>query len=175
VSKIKADCSCTSVSEVKRPIAPGDSAAILVTFKTGRYNGLVKKMAKAYTDDPETPICNLKFTGMVVKQGEPTANVGITPHKLSWTINNGKLMPDVDTLRILNKGVDDISVAILHAPEEIVTKIDIAHKIGPKDVASLILHLSQGPMSPALEALSITLGFIGQDTTTITIPIEIKK
>ena len=56
VTKINAGCSCTSTSEIKDPIAPGDSAAIVITLKSGRYRGKIKKTTEVYTDDLANPM-----------------------------------------------------------------------------------------------------------------------
>ncbi len=175
VSKIKAGCSCTTVSRIEQPIAPGDSAAIIVTFKSGRYHGRVKKATEVHTDDPETPVHHLRIMSNVVRPGEPTGDVSVMPQKLTWKIDNGIITGDADTLRIANNGADVLAVAVVHAPEETVTRIDFPRRVAPGEAADLILHISQEPMPAESGWLSTTLAFAGQDTTVITISIEIKK
>jgi hypothetical protein len=175
VLKIKAGCSCTSVSEIERPIAPGDSAAVAVTFKSGRYHGSVKKTTKVYTDNPEASIHHLPIMANVVKAGEPTDDVSVTPQKLTWKIDNEIIESDTDTLRITNNGAGILAAIIMHSPEELVTEMDLPRSIAPAEAADLILHISKEPIPGESKGLSTTIAFVGQDTTFITIPIEIKK
>ncbi len=175
VLKIKAGCSCTSVSKIEQAIAPGDSAAIVVTFKSGRYRGRVKKTTKVYTDDPEASVYHLPIMANVVKEGEPTDDVSVTPQKLTWKMNNGIIEVDVDTLRITNNGASILAAIVLHAPEKIVSEINLPRSIAPAEAIDLILHISKEPMPGELGWLSTTLAFAGPDTTVITIPIEIEK
>jgi hypothetical protein len=175
VLKIKAGCSCTSVSKVEQPIAPGDSAAIVVTFKSGRYHGRVKKTTKVYTDDPEASVHHLPIIANVVKEEEPTDDVSVTPQKLTWKKDDGIIAVDADTLRITNNGTSILAATVLHAPEKIVTEIDHPQSIAPGEAADLILHISKEPMPDESGWLSTTLGFTGPDTTVITIPIEIEE
>lgn len=175
VLKIKAGCSCTSVSKIEQPIAPGDSAAIVVTFKSGRYHGRVKKTTKVYTDDPEASVHHLPIIANVVKAGEPTDDISVTPQKLTWKMDKGIIAVDADTLRITNNGASILAASVLHAPEKIVTEIDLPRSIAPSEATDLILHISNEPMTGESGWLSTTLAFTDPDTTVITIPIEIEK
>jgi hypothetical protein len=175
VLKIEPGCSCTSVSDIRGPIDPGDSAAIVVTFKSGRYHGLVKKAAKVHTDDPEMTAQNVRIVSNVVRAGEPTGSISVVPQNLTWRIKNGIIVADADTLRITNDSAGVLAVALLYAPEEFVTKMNIPPSIGSGEAADLILHISKKAVLAESGWLSTTLAFAGKDTTIITIPIEIEK
>ena len=174
VTKIKPGCSCTSVSELDRPIAPGDSAAIMVTFKSGRYHRKTKMTTKIHTNDPETPVQDLRIFTYVVKRGDETGPVSVEPQKLTWEVERQNDPVTVDTLKIDNHGTDSLIVAVRHAPEGIAERIAFPEGtlLGPK--AELSLHLTREPFPDESNGPSLTLAFIGRDTTLMTIPIQIK-
>jgi hypothetical protein len=173
VTKIKADCSCTGVPKVDHPIAPGDSAAIVVTFKSGRYHGLVRKSAAITTDDPDQPVWHVHFRGNVVKSDESTDEITISPQKLNWKIENGKIAQSADTVRITANGRDNLTVAILNEPREIIAQAKIPRNLDGS--ADLILIPLKEDIPDTNEWYSITLAFTGSDTTIATIPIRIEK
>lgn len=174
VSKIRAVCSCTSVSGIDEPIAPGDSAAILVTFKTGRYHSRVKKPNYVHTDDPENPAQSMQIVANVVKDDEPTGDIAIEPLRLKWKIVEGRIAPEMDSLAIVNNAENPVTVSVLHAPHSVVNAIDLPVEIAPGNAGKALLHISGEAGLSELKGLSITLSFAGQDTTIITIPIEIE-
>jgi hypothetical protein len=175
VSKIKADCSCTGVSRVDQPIAPGDSAAIALTFKSGRYHGLVRKSAEVTTDDPDAPVQHLRIISHVIKEREATGNVTSSPQKLTWKIENGNIIPAIDTLRMTNNGPESATVSILQEPGEVVSQADVPRYIGPGKTADLVLHATKKTPPGKSEWYSTTLAIAGLDTTILTIPIKIEK
>jgi hypothetical protein len=169
VSKIKADCSCTGVSEIGEPLAPGDSAAVVVTFKSGRYHGLVRKSVEVTTDDPETPIWHLRIVSHVIKPGEVAGIISITPEKL-------RLQKDAtasDTVRIAADSSDSLAIAVLQGPEGLT--LDLPPNITPGETVALAVHKPDDSMPGGPARLSATVLFVGRDTTIITIPIEIEK
>jgi hypothetical protein len=111
----------------------------------------------------------------VVRAGEPTGSISVVPQNLTWRIKNGIIVADADTLRITNDSAGVLAVALLYAPEEFVTKMNIPPSIGSGEAADLILHISKKAVLAESGWLSTTLAFAGKDTTIITIPIEIEK
>ncbi len=169
VQKIKADCSCTNVSKIEHPIAPGDSAAIILTFKSGRYLGLVKKSAEITTSDPVTPIVRLKITCNVVKDGGSTGIIAYSPRSLKI----GDAESTLDTIKFTNESPENLRISVLQEPSDI--KIEIPSSIGPGTTASMLLDNSSMPVSGEPVWSSATLAFVGKDTTIITVPMEFKK
>jgi hypothetical protein len=173
VSRVRAVCSCTSVSSIHEPIAPGDSAAILVVFRSGRYRGRVKKPNYVHSDDPEEPARLMSIVANVVENDEPTGEVAVEPRKIEWKIVDGILAVDTDTLTIVNNASDALTASILDFPDTIITAIDLPGSIAPGDTSEVVLHVSGEPGLSKLKGPSITFAFAAQDTTIITIPIEI--
>ena len=174
VSKIDAGCACTRVSEIDDPIAPGDSVPVLVTFETGRYRKGVKKAAKIHTDDPKEAIHRLRYMAYVIKPGEATGNILVMPQKLKWKIEEEAIVAGIDTLRIDNNGIDSVAIAIQNAPDDVVDRIDFPLALASGEQGNVLLQVTDC-LPEKYTAPSLTLSFIGQDTTIVTIPIEIEK
>jgi hypothetical protein len=175
VTKIDPGCACTSVSEVERPITPGDSTALIVTFQSGRYRKGVKKAAKLHTDDPNEPIQRLRYEAYVVKRGEDVGDIRIAPQSLVCRLDETTGDLEADSVTIANNGEDSLTVWILHVSEEIGDLIDIPEMLAPGQEAAGLLKPVSAPKIDKGRALSATLAFAGRDTTIITIPIETEK
>lgn len=175
VEKIKAGCSCTSVSKIDKPIAPGDSAAVDITFKSGRYLGKVKKTTEVYIKDREKPLYELHIKADVIKQGEEPGAVRVEPEKLKWEIKSQENPIAMDSLMLVNNGPDSLTVSILHLPDTIVNQVYYPETIGPKERKNLILQIEGESLKGKAKGNSITVAFYSKDTTIVTVPIEIKK
>jgi len=175
VTKIKSGCSCTSISEVDAPIAPGDSVAILVVFRSGRYLGRVQKTTKVYSDDPAAPVRHLRIKAVVVKRGEKAGCINTVPYQLKWKIENESVTREADTIVITSSADDTLSVAVLYFPTEQFDSVEHPGRIAPGEGINVVTHTSNQTLASKSEALSVTLAFTGRDTTIITIPVEIES
>ena len=174
VNKIESGCSCTSVSKIERPIPPGDSAAVTVIFKSGRYHHRVSKTTKVYTDDPLDPVRRFRIISFVFKKGEETGSVTVTPLALEWKIEKDTLFATVDTLRITNHSDRGMKMEIVHMPDELFENIIVPDDIAPGQTACLVLEIPSQTFPEAPEGLSLTMAFTGSDTTRVTVPLVIK-
>jgi hypothetical protein len=174
VLKIRADCSCTGVSKLDHPIAPGDSAAIVVSFKSGRYRGLVKKSAEITTDDPDTPVLHVRFTSVVVKSDEPFGDIAIRPRQIAWKTRYDMIESKIDTIKITNNGQENLRLAVLHWPNRLADQSGIPDRLEPGKSAALLLHHPENEPLDNAQWGSITIAFVGKDTTLATIPIKIE-
>jgi hypothetical protein len=168
------DCSCASSSKVKEPIPPGDSAAITITFRSGRYHGHVAKSVKVTTNDPERSIQRLRIQSEVIKGDDPTDSLVVTPLKLKWKLDGSRLDLTSDTISVANSGSDQFKVRLLNYPAQLVNSIDFPKNLGAHESLAFILKPADGKFSADLKGLSATFRFEGKDTTTITIPIELE-
>jgi len=175
VTKIKSGCSCTNISEVDAPIAPGDSAAIVVVFKSGRYLGRVQKTTKVFTDDPAAPVRHLRIKAVIVKRGEKAGCINAVPYQLKWKTENESIARAADTIMITSSADDTLSVAVLHFPTEQLDSVEHPGRIAPGEGINVVTHTSNQPLASESKALSMTLAFTGRDTTIITIPVEIEN
>jgi hypothetical protein len=175
VSRIASGCSCTSASEIDRPVPPGDSAAVKVTFKSGRYHHMVQKTTKVYTDDPVAPVRHLRIAAFVYKKGEEISPVSITPPILTCKIEKGVICPALDTLSITNHSDRDLKIEIEHYPGELIEKATVLYSISPGDTAQVVLKVLPKIFAVEPEGLSLTLVLTGKDTTRVTVPVEIKN
>jgi len=175
VTKIDAGCSCTSVSPVENPIAPGDSAKVLVTFNSGRYSKGVKKAAKLHTNDTETPVQRLPYTAYVVKRGDMTGDISVVPQTLTWETDKAALADRMDTVKVVNNGSDSVTVAVLCTPERIVDRVDFPRNLAPGEGGIVLLLVDDKAVPDEPGGQSVTVSFAGQDTTIVTIPIEIEQ
>lgn len=174
VEKIEVDCSCVTTSKVQEPIAPGDSTAIIFTFKSGRYHGSVAKSARITTNDPERPIQRVRTHADVIKDAEEIGTVLLEPLKLKLRAKDSHLTMVADTLEAVNIGSDSLRVALLLLPDAILKKSDLPESIAPSDTAVILLHFTGDKLSDNLNGLSATFSFGGKDTTIVTIPIELE-
>ncbi|MDD3732625.1 MAG: DUF1573 domain-containing protein [candidate division Zixibacteria bacterium] len=174
VYRIDPGCSCTGTTKIEQPILPGDSAAIEVTFKSGRYQNRVHKAAKIYTDDPIAPVRQYRIISNVFKEGEKTGDIAITPTRLTWKTELDKSTLTADTLHLSNLGDRERKITVLHYPEELVANVTSETTLAPGAGGSLILEYISGTVSENMKGLSLTLAFTGTDTTIVTVPIEIK-
>ncbi|MBN1213058.1 MAG: DUF1573 domain-containing protein [candidate division Zixibacteria bacterium] len=175
VNRIESGCSCTSVSKIERPIPPGDSAAVKVIFKSGRYHHRVSKTTKVYTNDTIAPVRHLRITAFVFKKGEETGSVSLTPAVLKWKNEKSVISPIADTLHIVNRGDRNMQIAVEHYPEELFETITVPGDIAPGQTVNLVLEVLSKTITVKPEGLSLTLAFIGADTTRVTVPLEIKN
>jgi hypothetical protein len=175
VVKIELDCSCTSVSEIEKPIDPGDSAAIVLSFKTGRYHGRVTKSARVHTDDPVRPIQRVRFQSLVIKEDEPADSVAVLPLKLKWKLEESRLALKADTVRIVNTGSIDRKIVPLLVPHEIVESLDFPKTVAGGDSVAIAMKLAKDKIPSDMKYFSTTIAFEGRDTTIVTIPIELEE
>ncbi|MFH1686316.1 MAG: DUF1573 domain-containing protein [bacterium] len=173
VSKIKAGCSCTSTSEINEPIAPGDSAAIEVTFKSGRYKGTVTKTTKVYTDENEAETFRLAIKANVVKNLADAQPIAIEPMHLKAYARDDQVRLAVDTIVVTNSGADSVTVDVLAASAGL--ELDRLPKIvGPGSRVGIPVGVRAVPSDDS-DWLSATLLVIGRDTTRVTIPVQIER
>jgi hypothetical protein len=65
ILNVQTTCGCTAPEWPKKPIAPGDSSAILVTFNSAKKIGRINKVITVYTNG-QKPEEKLKITGNVL-------------------------------------------------------------------------------------------------------------
>ena len=174
VTRIQSGCSCTSVSKIERPIPPGDSAVVKVTFKSGRYHHRVSKTTKVFTDDEVIPVRHLRITAYVFKKGEETGAVAVEPSVLKWKIEKETVNPLVDTLKVSNRSEGNLKIELEHYPGQLLEMAAIPDMLDPGESINLILKVSPGSIKEKTEGNSLTIAFIGADTSRVTVPIEIK-
>jgi len=176
VNKIKSGCSCTGVSKVEKPIPPGDSAGVTVTFKSGRYRGAVKKTTHIYTSNPDHEIYDMTIIANVLKSDQNSANINITPRKFNWKYNDENFVFDDTVININNTGPDTVMMSLLHNPNNILKPIELPPSIAPEENISIgIMPLKKISDLSDMEGVSITFAFVAGDTTRITVPIKIKQ
>ncbi len=175
VTKIKSGCSCTSVSEVEEPISPGDSAAVVVTFKSGRYLHAVQKTTKVYVNNGKSPAFKLRISAWVIKDNETTGDISVEPRKLKWPREKDNPTVKFDSLTISNFGNDTLTMSVVHLPDEVSFDIGTAPLLTPGETTSLPLQMSLQFDGTKPEGRSITLAFVGRDTTVVTVPIEVEQ
>jgi hypothetical protein len=175
VTKIKSGCSCTTISELKDPIPPGDSAAVEVTFKSGRYHKKIKKTTRVFTDDAEEPSYLLHLEARVFKRKEQPGSLRLEPVVLEWDGSPGASGPLQDTLMITNTGDVPLLPRVVHLPSEVVELSALPDRIAPGTHGDFILELRQIGNDKDYDGLFITIALDGPDTVLVTVPITLVK
>jgi len=70
IDKVTSSCGCTAVLPPKKEIAPGATAPIRVTFRSGRMKGPISKSIYVESNDPAQPKVTLTITGVVKQEVE---------------------------------------------------------------------------------------------------------
>ncbi|HDL03351.1 MAG TPA: DUF1573 domain-containing protein [candidate division Zixibacteria bacterium] len=175
VRKIESGCSCTSISRIEHPLQPGDSAAITVTFKSGRYRGMVKKTTKVYTDDPDNEVLELIITAYILKRDEESKYIRVIPPILNWKLENDRLILQDSTLDILNISPDTVSVNLLSWPGNILPPEELPSRLAPHEKRELKLRLDSKSAVPSKDEIFwIALSFAAEDTIKISVPVKLK-
>lgn len=66
IISVTTSCGCTKPDYPKRPVAPGDSAAIKVAYNPKGRPGEFSKVIKVTTNDPSHEVVKLRITGVVI-------------------------------------------------------------------------------------------------------------
>jgi hypothetical protein len=67
ISEAKAECSCTSVSWTKEPVAPGQKGSVLVVFDTAPTYDRQDRIVEVFSNDPKSPN-KIRFKGVVLNK-----------------------------------------------------------------------------------------------------------
>lgn len=176
VKKIDPGCSCTGTSSIDKPLSPGDSAVVTVTFNSGRYLHKVRKTTTVNTNDPDNQSSQFKLSAYVVEEDEPTGSIELTPRKIVWQQSKEGALKVIDTVVVRSRYSGDAVVRIERVSHPSLIAVKLPGKLQPNDQQRLIVTPGAGVRLPeGVEGLCITLSFSGKDTTTITIPIETKR
>jgi hypothetical protein len=70
VESVSTTCGCTAALAEERRVEPGGSTPLRVTFETRRYSGKVERRVLVRSNDPETPLLEVRLSATV---GDGTA------------------------------------------------------------------------------------------------------
>jgi hypothetical protein len=70
IESVSTTCGCTAALPEARRIEPGGATPLRVTFETRRYSGRVERRVLVRSNDPKTPLVELRVRAKV---GEGTA------------------------------------------------------------------------------------------------------
>ncbi len=173
VTKIKIGCSCTKIGEIDNPIDPGDSVAIDITFKSGRYKHRIKKTTIIYTDDPNTAPWDLVIRAEVVKRDESMGAVEVSPRRLAHDKNTLSASHAPDTLIFTNRGDEDLKLILVEPEGSIYSSIDLPPTLKPGESGPVVVAWIKERTGDAYQGAVITFAAVGKDTTRVSVPVEI--
>jgi len=174
VTKIEPGCSCTSVTELTEAIAPGDSAAVKITLKSGRYVNKVRKTTKVYTDGSDEPAFLLTIQTRVIKRGELAGSYQLSPPVLEFKTESGRPTGRSDTVLLTNKSDHAVSLRTVYYPEACIKTVQLPEQIQPGASGAVTIEIDENQQAEMKDGWSLTLAIESSDTTLVTIPIEIK-
>jgi hypothetical protein len=67
ISEAKAECSCTSVTWTKEPVAPGQKGSVIVVFDTAPTYDRQDRIVEVFSNDPKSPN-KIRFKGVVLNK-----------------------------------------------------------------------------------------------------------
>jgi hypothetical protein len=172
VTNIKAGCSCTSVSKLDGPIAPGDSAGITVTFNSGRYQSRVQKTTLVETDVPETPKLRYSILANVYSETDTTGFINALPGKLVWPAKIGQQQFAPATVEFTNRLADSVRIEVLSMPDTLLNWSLSAMELAPGGKALLQVTPLKAIAARKITDVTATLRFAKGRATIITIPLE---
>jgi hypothetical protein len=62
---VSTTCGCTAALAADRRVKPGGSTVLRVTFETRRYTGKVERQVLIRSNDPKTPLAQIKVSATV--------------------------------------------------------------------------------------------------------------
>jgi hypothetical protein len=65
IESISTTCGCTAALSAQRRVAPGGRTALRVMFETRNYSGTVERLVLVRSNDPETPVVQLRVSATV--------------------------------------------------------------------------------------------------------------
>jgi len=174
ITKINPGCSCTSVSKVERPIAPGDSAAIAVTFTSGRYHYRVQKTTLVETDNPEMSKQRLSILADVYADQDTTGFISASQPKLIWEAKIGQQSFEPRTVEFVNRFADTVQIEVLTMPDTLVNWSLSIRELAPGATAVLTVTPLKAVAVRKTTDVTTTLRFVKGRATIITVPLEFK-
>jgi hypothetical protein len=60
IEGVSTTCGCTAALAAERRLAPGGSAALRVTLETRRYSGRLERQVLVRSNDPKTPLLQIR-------------------------------------------------------------------------------------------------------------------
>ena len=70
IEGVSTTCGCTAALAAKSRVEPGGSTSLRVTFETRRYSGRVERQVLVRSNDPKTPLLQVKVSASVEKGTE---------------------------------------------------------------------------------------------------------
>ncbi len=173
VTKIKAGCSCTSVSEIDEPIEPGDSVAITVSFRSGRYRGKVHKKTTVYTDDPKRGELELHIIANVVKGDESAGPVFVEPFEVAFEAEDDTVGIQAGSLIFSTEQEGEYRVEFEQGPEGAKVEVENPRVLSTGQPVTITFEVTEPLPAQRLSTSSFGFRVIGPDTARISIPITI--
>jgi hypothetical protein len=65
IESVSTTCGCTAALADERRVEPGASTSLRVTFETRRYSGKVERRVLVRSNDPETPLVEVRLRATV--------------------------------------------------------------------------------------------------------------
>lgn len=174
VNKIKPGCSCTSVPTIREPIPPGDSVAIEVSFRSGRYRGRVHKKTTVYTDDPQREELELHIIADVVKNDQPAGPVMAEPFELVLEAVNDTVRAQSDTLNWTTEEEGEYRIEFVSGPDGVHVMMGDTLAVTATNPKAIAFGVPSSIAVPEISTACFGFRVIGSDTTWVTVPVTIE-
>lgn len=173
VEKIKPGCSCTSVSEIEKPIQPGDSAAVEVSFRSGRYRGKVHKKTTVFTDDPDREEVLLHIIARVVDDDESAGPLKIEPFEVALKARDDTVGTQSDTVAFSTEEDGEHRLEFVDGPQVVDVSPGDQQLLTKGSPTQITFEVLEPTPAASLKTSSFSFRVLQSDTTVITIPVTI--
>lgn len=93
IEKVKPSCGCTAIILTDSLIPPGKAGEIKATFNSGSYSGKVMKSITVFSNDQDTPVHKLTFSGEIIE------DISVKPRNIDFgSVSSGKIAEKTATI-----------------------------------------------------------------------------
>lgn len=168
ITKIVPGCACTSIPLTDSVIAPGDSVALHIIFRSARYRGRVSKKPHLFTNASADKI-ELIIIAEVTPENVPVGPLAIYPELLDVS-QFGRKLRRLARFELENRTDQELTITIVDSANKSID-VNLPEKIAPGQRAEGRVRVHEDMYQSAFEE-SITIQVNDPARTIYTLPFR---